>query len=156
MGGPPVRNDTGGMPPTVLVVDDDDFRRVARSLLRKRGLVVVADVADGEAALEAVRRLRPDGVLLDVHLPRRDGLSVTRALAARPDAPWIVLTSTDALGVPDAVLADCGARAFVAKERLVDADLLRLFSPADTGARPAPDGAGRRPTGPDRACGRSR
>jgi two-component system nitrate/nitrite response regulator NarL len=121
------------MPPTVLVVDDDAvFRRVARSLLRMRGLVVVADVADGEAALEAVRRLRPDGVLLDVHLPRRDGLSVTRALAARPGAPSIVLTSTDALGFPDAVLADCGARAFVAKERLVEADLLRLFSPAGT------------------------
>lgn len=153
MGVPRVRRDTGRMPPTVLVVDDDaGFRRVARRLLRMRGLVVVADVADGEAALEAVRRLRPDGVLLDVHLPRQDGLSVTRALAARPDAPSIVLTSTEALGLPDAVLVDCGARAFVAKERLVEADLLRLFSPAGTGARPAPDGAGRRRTGPDRAC----
>jgi CheY-like chemotaxis protein len=133
MGGRWARGDTGRMPPTVLVVDDDPgFRRVARSLLRKRGLVVVADVGDGEAALEAVRRLRPDGVLLDVHLPCRDGLSVTRALASRPDAPWIVLTSTDALGVPAAVLAECGARAFVAKERLVETDLLRLFSPAGT------------------------
>jgi two-component system nitrate/nitrite response regulator NarL len=121
------------MPLTVLVVDDDaGFRRVARCLLTMRGLVVVADVASGEAALEAVRRHRPDGVLLDVNLPDRDGLSVTRALAGRSDAPSIVLTSIDALGYPDAVLTACGARAFVAKERLVEADLPRLLSPAGT------------------------
>ena len=84
--------------------------------------------------------------------PGCDGLSVTRALAGRPDSPSIVLTSVDALGFPDAVLADCGARAFVTKERLVAADLLRLFSPAGSGARPAPDGAGPRRTGPDPAC----
>jgi CheY-like chemotaxis protein len=121
------------MPFTVVVVDDDaGFRRVARCLLTKRGFVVVADVDSGAAALEAVSRHRPDGVLLDVHLPDRDGLSVTRALAGRSDPPSIVLTSTDVLGDPDAALAACGARAFVVKERLVEADLLRLFSPAGT------------------------
>ena len=120
------------MPPTVLVVDDDaGFRRVARWLLTARGLVVVADVGSGAAALDAVHRLRPDGVLLDVNLPDRDGLSVTRALADRSDTPWVVLTSTDAIDLPPATLAECGARAFVAKDRLVQADLLRLFSPAE-------------------------
>ena len=119
------------MPLTVLVVDDDaGFRRVARHLLTARGLAVVAEVASGEAALEAVRQLRPDGVLLDVNLPDHDGLSVTRALAGRPDTPSIVLTSTDAIGFPAAALAECGARAFVAKDRLVAADLLGLFGPA--------------------------
>jgi CheY-like chemotaxis protein len=121
------------MPLTVLVVDDDaGFRRVARCLLTMRGFVVVADVATGAAALEAVARHRPDGVLLDVNLPDRDGLSVTRALAGRSGAPSVVLTSMDALRYPDAVLVACGARAFVAKEKLVAADLLRLFSPAGT------------------------
>jgi CheY-like chemotaxis protein len=121
------------MPLTVLVVDDDaGFRRVARRLLTVRGFVVVDDVATGEAAFEAVRRHRPDGVLLDVNLPDRDGLSVTRALVGRSGAPSIVLTSTDAIAHPDATVAACGARAFVVKERLVDADLLRLFSPAGT------------------------
>ena len=106
------------MPLTVLVVDDDaGFRRVARRLLTMRGLVVVAEVGSGAAAFEAVRRHRPDGVLLDVHLPDRDGLSVTRALAGRSGAPSIVLTSMDAFGHPDALLAASGARAFVAKER---------------------------------------
>jgi hypothetical protein len=41
-----------------------------------------------------------------------------------------VLTSMDTLGDPEATVAACGARAFVAKERLVETDLLRLFSPA--------------------------
>jgi CheY-like chemotaxis protein len=133
MGGLRPGRDTGRVPSTVLVVDDDaGFRRVARCLLTMRGLVVVADVASGEAALDAVRRHRPDGVLLDVNLPDRDGLSVTRALAARADPPMIVLTSTDAIGYPDTTLAACGARAFVVKERLVEADLWRLFNPADT------------------------
>jgi two-component system nitrate/nitrite response regulator NarL len=128
-----VGRETGQVPPTVLVVDDDaGFRRVARCLLTTRGLVVVADVASGEAALAAVRRHRPDGVLLDLNLPDRDGLSVTRALARRPDAPSVVLTSTDAAGYPEAALTACGARAFVMKDRLAEADLLRLFSPADT------------------------
>jgi two-component system nitrate/nitrite response regulator NarL len=133
MGGRSACGDTGRVPPTVLVVDDDaDFRNVARRLLTRRGLLVVADVASGEAAIEAVRRHRPDGVLLDVNLPDRDGLSVTRALVGRSDAPSIVLTSMDALRDPDTALAACGARAFVAKERLAEADLLRLFSPAGT------------------------
>ena len=113
------------MPLTVLVVDDDaGFRRVARRLLTVRGFVVVDDVATGAAAFEAVRRHRPDGVLLDVNLPDRDGLSVTRALAGRAGGPSIVLTSMDAFRYPDAVLVASGARAFVAKERLVEADLL--------------------------------
>ena len=121
------------MPFTVLVVDDDDgFRRVARRLLTVRGFVVVGDVATGAAAFEAVRRHRPDGVLLDVNLPDRDGLSVTRALAGRAGAPSIVLTSMDAFRYPDAVLAATGARAFVAKERLVEAELLQQYSPAGT------------------------
>ena len=126
-----MRGDTGGMPLTVLVVDDDaGFRRVAQRLLTKRGLVVVADVASAEAAIEAVRFHRPDGVLLDINLPDRDGLWVTRALTGRSDGPSIVLTSMDAFRDPDVMLAASGARAFVAKEKLVDADLLCLFRPA--------------------------
>jgi CheY-like chemotaxis protein len=133
MGGPPARGDTGGMPPTVLVVDDDaGFRRVARRLLTRRGLLVVGDADSGAAAVEAVRFHRPDGVLLDVNLPDRDGLSVTRELTGGSGGPSIVLTSMDALGDPEATAAACGARAFVTKERLVETDLLRLFSPAGT------------------------
>lgn len=133
MGERPAGCDTGGMPLTVLVVDDDaGFRRVVRRLLTKRGLVVVADVDSGGAAIEAVRCHRPDGVLLDVNLPDHDGLWVTRALVGRSGGPLIVLTSMDAFRDSDAMLGASGARAFVAKEMLVEADLLCLFSPAST------------------------
>lgn len=133
IGGRRRTGDTDRMPLTVLIVDDDaDFRRVVRRLLQRRGFVIVAEAGDGATALEAVRRHQPDGVLLDVNLPDRDALSVTRDVADRPHAPAVVLTSTDASGFPHALLTASGARAFVAKDRLVEADLQRLFSPAGT------------------------
>lgn len=133
MGGPVAGGDTRGMSPTVVVVDDDDaFRRVVVRLLTIRGFVVVADVADGESALATVRHHRPDTVLLDVNLPDRSGIDVARALTARAGGPTIVLTSTDATGFSDEALAACGARAFVAKDRLSRVDLGALFSPAGT------------------------
>jgi DNA-binding NarL/FixJ family response regulator len=126
-------SDTGGMPPTVLVVDDDPaFRRVVVQLLTLRGFDVVAEVADVESALEAVRRHRPDSVLLDVNLPDHTGLCVSRTLTAQAGAPTVVLTSTDSTSFTDEALADCGARAFVPKERLVRVDLKSLFSAAGT------------------------
>ena len=112
------------MPPTVLVV----------RLLTMRGLDVVADVADGESALAAVLRHRPDGVLLDVNLPDHTGICVSRTLTARAGAPAIVLTSTDATDFTAGALADCGARAFVPKDRLPRVDLRRLLSATDISA----------------------
>jgi two-component system nitrate/nitrite response regulator NarL len=121
------------MPLTVVVVDDNDvFRRVVVRLLTLHGFEVVADVADGASALAAVQHHRPDGVLLDVHLPDHDGLCVTRTLTAHHDAPAIVLTSTDATGCTPEELAACGARAFVLKDRLPTADLHSLFSAVGT------------------------
>ena len=133
MGGGAARGDTRRMSPTVLVVDDDPaFRRVVVRLLTLRGLDVVADVADGEAALAAARRHRPDGVLLDVNLPDHSGICVSRTLTAQAHAPTVVLTSTDSVGPGDGALAECGARAFVAKDRLPGVDLRGLLSPAGT------------------------
>ena len=58
----------------VLIVDDHDgFRAGARALLEADGFEVLGEAADGSAALEAVRRLRPEVVLLDVQLPGTDG-----------------------------------------------------------------------------------
>lgn len=132
MGGPSSDRDTGPMALTVLVVDDDAaFRRVVVRLLRLRGLQVVAAVGDGESALAAERRHRPDGVLLDVNLPDHSGICITRTMTALPDAPAVVLTSTDA-GYADGDVDGCGARAFVRKDQLPRADLHRLFSAAGT------------------------
>jgi CheY-like chemotaxis protein len=121
------------MPLTVLVVDDDaEFRRVVVRLLRLRGLHVVADVADGSSALAAVRRFRPDGVLLDINLPDHNGICISRTLTMHPGAPAIVLTSSDSSGCTTDDVAACGARAFVLKDQLPRADLQGLFNAAGT------------------------
>lgn len=114
----------------VVVVDDDPgFRRIARALLATRGVRVVAESADGASAIAAVRQHRPDGVLLDLHLPGEDGLSVARALVRDAQPLRIVMTSTDPSPWSDAELASAGISCFVVKDHLYDADLNSLFSP---------------------------
>ena len=94
---------------TVLVVDDHaGFRELARALLEDGGYAVVAEAGDGASALAAARAVRPDAVLLDVHLPDMDGFTVAAALAREHPAPRVVLTSTDA---DEASARWCGARA---------------------------------------------
>jgi DNA-binding NarL/FixJ family response regulator len=66
---------------SVLVVDDHPgFRRWARVVLEAQGYRVVGEAADGAAAVRQAARLRPDVVLLDVHLPDMDGFEVARRL----------------------------------------------------------------------------
>jgi len=79
----------------VLIVDDHPgFRAAARRLLEVEGYVVVGEAEDGMSALQAVRLLRPDFVLLDVQLPDLDGFEVCERLADDPEAPAVVLTSS--------------------------------------------------------------
>jgi len=80
----------------VLVVDDHKLvRQGLRFLLQQEdGISVVGECADGAEALDAVRRLRPDVVLLDLLMPHLDGLAALPGLkAARPDLRIVVLTS---------------------------------------------------------------
>jgi CheY-like chemotaxis protein len=117
--------------PKVLVVDDSpQFRDVAAALLAERGLELFGLAADGSQALAATAQVCPDGILLDINLPGPDGFTVAVALAAVCPAARIVLTSADAAHVPEQVLAECAASAFVPKEQLAGADLGALFRPA--------------------------
>lgn len=81
----------------VLVVDDD---RVIQQLLEVNleleGYQVVATAADGKEALEKVKTLRPDLVILDIMMPRMDGLEVCRRVRMDPEiaeTPIIILSA---------------------------------------------------------------
>jgi two-component system response regulator DesR len=119
------------MAPGVLVVDDSpQFRAAAAALLAERGIELLAQAADGDQALVVVADVCPDGILLDVNLPGQDGFAVALALAAVCPRARIVLTSAGVAAVPEQVLRECSAVAFVPKDELVAADLAALFRPA--------------------------
>jgi CheY-like chemotaxis protein len=80
---------------------------------------VLGEAADGESALEAARRLRPEVVLLDIQLPGMDGFRVAERLAAGDDPPMVVLTSSRAPEAFRSRLRAAGSlRGFVAKAEL--------------------------------------
>jgi DNA-binding NarL/FixJ family response regulator len=121
--------DDGGVPARILIVDDNErFRARARRWLEAGGYEVVGEADDGASALEAVRRHRPEAVLLDVGLPDMSGLSVAESLARERDAPAVVLTSTHDAADFGERLARCGARGFVPKAELSGDRLAALLA----------------------------
>jgi len=83
------------MKPTVVIVDDHAFfRSAAKALPETGGFDVIGEAQDGVSALEAVDRLHPRIVLLDIRLPGMDGFEVARQLARSSDPPTVVLIST--------------------------------------------------------------
>jgi DNA-binding NarL/FixJ family response regulator len=86
------------MPIRVLLVDDQDlYREGLRILLSLRPeLDVVGEADNGEEALQLATALRPDVVLMDLHMPVMDGATATRRLLCQlPDCRVIMLTTFD-------------------------------------------------------------
>jgi DNA-binding NarL/FixJ family response regulator len=83
-------------PIRVLIVDDDALVRAGllMMLAGAEGLEVVADVADGAEVVPAVNEHRPDVVLMDIRMPRLDGLAATERLRSRTDPPEIIMLTT--------------------------------------------------------------
>jgi DNA-binding NarL/FixJ family response regulator len=104
---------------TLLIVDDHaGFRRFVCSYLAAEGFEVTGDAQDGESALDEVLRTHPDAVLLDVQLPGIDGFEVAERLAAKPNPPAVVLTSSRSASDYGTRLSKARAKAFIAKQDL--------------------------------------
>ena len=113
---------------TVLIVDDHpSFRTSARRVLEDAGYEVVGEAPDGHSALAAARALHPAVILLDVQLPDLDGFEVALRLTAEADPPAVVLTSSRDDGEFGSMIADSGARGFVAKSELSGPALAALL-----------------------------
>ncbi len=113
---------------TVLIVDDHpSFRASAQATLEAEGFEVVGEAEDGESAIEAVARLHPDVVLLDVQLPGIDGFEVARRLTSNGGGPCVVLVSSRDGSDFGPLVASSGACGFVPKNELSGAAISALL-----------------------------
>lgn len=128
----------------VLLADDHPlFRDGVRSLLEARGVEVVGEAGNGQEALEAALRLKPDVILMDVTMPQMDGLEATRLIKARvPEVKIVMLTVSD----EDRTLFEAiksGAQGYLLKNLRAD-EFFDLLSGIERGEAPISRGlAGR-------------
>jgi DNA-binding NarL/FixJ family response regulator len=126
----------------VLVADDQDLVRTGLRMIldAQEGIEVVAEAADGREAVESARRLRPDVCLLDIRMPRLDGIEATRLLAG-PDVadpiPVVVITTFDLDEYVHGALR-AGARGFLLKDAGPELLVQAIHAAADGDALIAP------------------
>lgn len=122
---------------SVFIADDQTLIRSGlRAIIESEpGMEVVGETGDGAGAVEAVRRLRPDVALMDIRMPRLDGVAATRALlrAATPVRTRILILTTFHLDeyVTEALRA--GASGFLLKEATADqlVEAIRVVASGD-------------------------
>ncbi|MFF1449202.1 response regulator [Streptomyces sp. NPDC058274] len=104
----------------VLLADDQSLVRAGfRALLDAQPDIEVAgEAADGEEALGKVRELRPDVVLMDIRMPRLDGLAATRRITAEPDLKDVKVVMLTTFELDEYVFEAirCGASGFLVKD----------------------------------------
>lgn len=118
----------------ILVVDDDALVRAGLKMILggHAEFTISGEAGDGEEAISCYRELRPDVVLMDIRMPRRDGLSATAAILAEfPSANIIVLTTFDTDEFIVRALR-AGSRGFLLKDS-TPADLIRAVELAAQG-----------------------
>jgi len=112
-------------PGRVLLIDDGDaVRDVIRIFLEKRGFQVCGEAADGVEAIEKAKALKPDLIILDLAMPRMNGMEAASVLSSiMPSVPIVLLTMYgDFMGA--SLAAASGIKAVVSKtdglDKLVD------------------------------------
>lgn len=109
---------TPGAPVRVVLADDQPLMRHALGvLLQADGRIeVVAEASDGVETIEAVRRHRPDVLLVDVQMPGMDGLAALREVVSQPDPPATAVLTTFDLDDYVATALEIGAQGFLLKD----------------------------------------
>ena len=102
----------------VIIDDNEVFLTAVRNLLEGEGMSVLAVATNAAAGLALVEAERPDLVVVDIHLGPDDGFDVAERIAALPDPPPVVLTSSHAATDLGDVLERSSAVAFLTKSRL--------------------------------------
>lgn len=107
-----------GEPIRVFLVDDQELVRAGFRMLidSQPDLAVVGEAGDGGEALERLAVTRCDVVLMDVRMPRLDGVEATRRLAERPDPPQVIVLTTFDLDEYAFAAIRAGAAAFLLKD----------------------------------------
>ena len=102
-------------PTRVLIAEDEALIRLdLKEMLEEEGYVVVAEVGDGQAAVDQAQQLRPDLVIVDVQMPVLDGIAAAEQIASARIAPVIVLTAFSQRELVERA-RDAGAMAYLVK-----------------------------------------
>lgn len=102
-------------PRRVVVAEDESLIRMdIVEILRDNGYDVVADVGDGEAAVAVATELRPDLVIMDVRMPKLDGIEAAKRLSENHIAPVVLLTAFSQKELVEQA-SEAGALAYVVK-----------------------------------------
>jgi adenylate cyclase len=103
--------------PRILIVDDNPANlEILETRLARQGYEIIT-ATDGDEALIAARQSTPDLILLDVMMPRKDGIQVCRELKADPDLPFMPVILVTAKADPDDIVAglDAGGDEYITK-----------------------------------------
>ena len=117
----------------VVIVDDDALVRAALRLILESdsGVTVLGEGSDGRSGYDAARSLRPDVVLMDLHMPGTDGVWATAQIAANcPDTKVLVLTAFDTDAMVAAAL-HAGATGFLLKDSAPEIIFRAVHAAAD-------------------------
>jgi DNA-binding NarL/FixJ family response regulator len=103
---------------SVLLVDDEALVRAGLRMILETAddLTVVGEAEDGRAAMDAVNRYRPDVVLMDIRMPRLDGVAATAALRAREHPPSVIVLTTFNTDDDVFLALEAGATGFLLKD----------------------------------------
>jgi CheY-like chemotaxis protein len=111
----------------VIVDDDEDFLQTARILLERGGMAVAGVASGGAEAVELVRTLRPDVVLIDIRLGDESGFETARQLAAGQQPAALIMISTHAEDDYHDLIADSPTVGFLAKAELSAAAICHIL-----------------------------